>query len=145
MLDERAREAQALYWRIQQARASGRDNAPEVADWFREMSAIHEERAKDLLDGNDPNGWIDLLAAATAAHEAGDTPRARKLIYAGWDRLWDWSNEARDTVEAQLADLERWLDPTQPKASLRPVPANPFFRDRNPFHTPSGPPREATV
>ncbi len=108
MPDQRADDAQALFWQIQRARGEGRGDA-EVRDLLCKMADLHEALSKDRIAAGNPTGWIDLLAAVTALRDAGEPHRARRLICLGRELMSSWPKEVCAVLESQLAELESKL------------------------------------
>ena len=106
-MDQRIEHAQTLLWEITRLREYGLHRA--TLHKLIEMARIHEQRAIDLLDGRDADGWADLYAAITAWGEAGCQGDAQRLIVAGRRRSADFSS-GRENIDRQLDELADWLD-----------------------------------
>ena len=126
-MDQRIEDAQKLFWEISRLlRENGSRRI--VTRKFIEMARIHEDRAGDLLQRCDPDGWPDAYAAITAWGKAGNKSDAFRLIAEGRElsALFPYGKE---DIESQLAELETWLVSLQVMPSLgdfaRPIPPVP--------------------
>ena len=85
-----------------------------------EMARLHEERARELLQAGDPDGWTDLFAAVTARGEARQRAEADRLLTAGREFAASLHQDEANVVE-ELSQLKEWLDLLPPAPSV-PTP-----------------------
>jgi hypothetical protein len=106
-MDPRVERAQQLFWEIEALRKKGGGAAmlPQLV----EMARLHEERARELLQTGDPEGWPDLFAAVTAWGEARRRSDADRALAAGRGFAPSLGDE-KAGVENELRRLEEWLD-----------------------------------
>jgi hypothetical protein len=108
-MDRRAKRAQALLWEAQAMRAAG--DLLGAAKKSRAMARLHETLASELLDGDDPKGWIHLFAAITAWVKAGqprDYRRGVTLLVQGLERvLADYPKQ--HPLLQEISDLMAWM------------------------------------
>jgi hypothetical protein len=121
--DQRVKEAQQLFWRIETLRSLQVPHRA-IAAHLNQMARLHEERAKELLSRQDVDGWTDLFAAITAWGEAGSEPSARTLLRFGERMAANF--DGRDLLLSELERLESWLK------GLHVVPALEDFARRLP-------------
>lgn len=95
-----------------------------IAAKLHRMAQLHQERARELLDRLDADGWIDLFAAITAWGEAGSEHAARDLLRLGEDVADRF--EGSDVLLSELEHLKSWLKRLQVVPALedfaRPLP-----------------------
>jgi hypothetical protein len=82
------------------------------------MARLHEERARELFQAGDPDGWTDLFAAVTARGEARQRAEADRLLTAGREFVVSLNQDEANVME-ELSQLKAWLD------SLPPAPSVP--------------------
>jgi hypothetical protein len=106
-MDPRVERAQQLFWEIEALRKKGGSAAamPQLV----EMARLHEERARELLQAGDPDGWTDLFAAVTAWGEARQRSDADRVLAAGRGFAHSLGDE-KASVENELRRLEEWQD-----------------------------------
>ena len=80
-MDPRIERAQQLYWEITRLTDLGAYRMRRSK--LIEMAQMHEERALELLEEGDPDGWVDLFAAITAWAKAGCREDVGRLVAAG--------------------------------------------------------------
>jgi hypothetical protein len=115
-MDPRIERAQQLYWEITRLTDLGAHRKRHSK--LIEMAQVHEERALELLEEGDPDGWVDLFAAVTAWAKAGCREDANRLVSAGRSTASQFgSGEA--TIHDQLDELEEWADELTTVPSLR--------------------------
>lgn len=116
-MDPRVERAQQLFWEVEALRKKG--VYPVALPQLLEMARLHEERACELLQAGDPDGWTDLFAAVTAWGEARRRDEADRLLTRG--RAFVAAPGAKQTaVGTELRRLEAWLDalPSVPTAAV---------------------------
>jgi len=106
-MDPRVKRAQQLFWEIEAIRKRG--VYPAAIPQLLEMARLSEERARELLQAGDPNGWTDLFAAVTARGEAGQRAEADRLLNTG-SELAAALNQGGANVVEELSQLKAWLD-----------------------------------
>jgi hypothetical protein len=125
-MDHRVNQAQQLFWEIGRLHEQGLHRL--AVRKLAQMAKIHEERALQLLQDREPDGWADLYAAITAWGEAGHKSDAHRLIVQG-QALSALFSEGRVNIERQLIELEEWLELLRVVPSLsdfaRALPAIP--------------------
>jgi hypothetical protein len=105
-MDQRAEAAQRLFWEIEALRRLGVPHKA-IVPRLAEMAELHEARGRELLDGVDPDGWIDLLAAITAWGEAGYHNRAYSLLQ--WAKEASAHFEGTASLLEEIRNMEKWL------------------------------------
>jgi hypothetical protein len=106
-MDPCVKRVQQLFWEIEALREKG--VYPTSLPQLLEMARLHEERARELLQASDPNGWTDLFAAVTARGEARQRAEAERLLTAGREFAASLNQDETDVVE-ELTQLKAWLD-----------------------------------
>jgi len=115
-MDPRVKRAQQLFWEIESARDKG--VYPAALPQLLEMARLHEERARELLQAGDPDGWTDLFAAVTARGEARQRAEADHLLTTGREFAASLNQDDANVVE-ELGQLKAWLDSLPPVSSVR--------------------------
>jgi hypothetical protein len=105
-VDPRVEQAQTLFWEIETLRRAGR--IEEASPKLRAMGLLHEQRALELLEAREAEGWVDLFAAITAYADAGDVDRAAQLLIRGRELL-DRFRVGRSALGGELQEMEAWL------------------------------------
>jgi hypothetical protein len=105
-VDPRVEQAQTLFWEIEALRRDGRMN--EASPRLQAMALLHEQRAIELLEARDAEGWVDLFAAVTAFADAGLVDRAARLLLHGRELL-ERFKAGRSAVLSELQATEEWL------------------------------------
>lgn len=105
-MDPRVSKAQQLFWETAALKKKGELSAARPK--FAEMGKLHQDRAEELLQAGDADGWIDFYAAVTAWGEAGEITRAKDLILQG-EQLASTFPDGQDNIRTELADLGKWL------------------------------------
>jgi hypothetical protein len=125
-LDHRAADAQRLFFVIDILRNTG-DEAAAIPLLHR-MARLHLDRARDLLEQGDADGWPDLYAGITAAAQAGNKNWAQEMVDYGL-RIAGRLQDGKDEVTAELHRLEAWCSTLHVVPSLadldRPIPPIP--------------------
>lgn len=129
-MDPRVERTQQLYWEVESLRKQG--VYPVAVPQLLEMARLHEERARELLQAGDPDGWTDLFAAVTALGEARQRSEANRLLAAGREfaaRL----GSMQAGIEEELRQLQIWLGwsaapPTSPKDGTPTLAREPTGR-----------------
>jgi hypothetical protein len=117
-MDPRVERAQQLFWEIEAVRKKG--VYPAALPQLLEMAWLHEDRARELLQAGDPDGWTDLFAAVTARGEARQRAEADRLLTAGREFAASLNQDGANAVE-ELRQLKAWLDSLPPPPSV-PTP-----------------------
>jgi hypothetical protein len=106
-MDSRVERAQQLFWEIEAMRAKGL--YPIALTQLQEMARLHEERARELLQAGDLDGWTDLFAAVTAWGEARQRSEADRLLAVGVGFAASMGPE-KAAIENELRKQVAWLD-----------------------------------
>jgi hypothetical protein len=106
-MDARLQKAQRLFREIEDLKQSG--TPPALLFKLREMAQLREERALELLDMDNPDGWIDLFTAITAWGHAGARSEAGRLVSCGRQYAAALT-DGRQGIEDELVELEQWLN-----------------------------------
>src|SRR5688572_9508088 len=106
MMDSRLVQAQQLFWEVEDLRRQ-QPGQPPVAQLTR-MAQLHQERALELLNKGNADGWTDFWAAVTAWGEARAQKEAEHLLAAG-RQFAAGLRQGRESVDVQLNELEQWL------------------------------------
>jgi len=116
-MDPRVERAQQLFWEVEALRRKG--VYPAALPRLLEMARLHEERACELLQAGDPDGWTDLFAAVTAWGEARRRDEANRLLTRGHEFVVV-PGAKQAAIETELRRLEAWLDalPSAPTAAV---------------------------
>jgi hypothetical protein len=122
-MDLRVKEAQRLYWEIEQLRQHGAKRA--ALPKLHQIARLHEERAIELLCARDPDGWIDLYSAISAWGEAGAHSDAVGLIHRGF-KFAALFPSGQKNIEQQLQELRSWLTSIKVLPSLRDFGSSVF-------------------
>jgi hypothetical protein len=114
-MDPRFERAQQLFFEVLNLRQKGQPETVRLK--FAEMARLHQERALELLDAGNLDGWMDLFAAITAWGEAGHRSEADRLVEAG-RRFASACGDGRENLEGELRQYELWLDSLLPHLPL---------------------------
>ena len=121
-MDPRVERAQQLFWEVEAQRQTG--VYPAALPQLLEMAQLHEQRARELLQAGDTDGWTDLYAAVTAWGEARRRSEADRLLVAG-RRFAASLACGRADVEQELHHLEALLDSLPAAPPIRATDGTP--------------------
>ena len=114
-MDVRVEQSQRLFWEIARLRKAGATRL--AAQKLAEMARLHEDRAIELLEAGQPEGWVDMYSAITAYGDGGRRRDAEKLIERG-RMLAGRLVSGKENVVAQLDEIASWLDALRVMPSL---------------------------
>jgi hypothetical protein len=117
-MDPRVERAQQLFWEVEALRKNG--VCPAALPQLLEMARLHEERARELLQVGDVDGWTDLFAAITAWGEARQRGETERLLAVGRGFAAALGS-GKAKVEEELCQLEAWLDLLPFAPPIRPA------------------------